>query len=195
MTRLFQIVRPALKRSYQIIPDGEEPLYRVKNLPYPMSNKPDLALLDGPDDTAPVLVVCHMPKFSRHFKVGFGDPAGPEPIVWEDFIRPSMGSRERRISVSFSGDGHIVETGKGEREEFTWKRTRHASVPGKKLHSASLRNRKLVDSQGNILAIFTHVTAIGVAGWLQIQVDRGRDFDLMVMMTALSIHEWIRRRQ
>ncbi|ETS03355.1 hypothetical protein M419DRAFT_75243 [Trichoderma reesei RUT C-30] len=194
MTRLFQIVRPAFKCSYQIIPDGEEPLYKVKNLPYHKGGKPDLALLDGPDETAPVLIVCHMPKLSRHFKIGFGDPTGPEPIVWEDFIKPKLGSLERKISVSFSGDGHIVETGQGEREEFTWKRTRHVSVLGKKSRAASLHNRKLVDEQGNILAIFTHATAIGVAGWLQIEVDRGRDFDLMVMMTALSIHEWMRRQ-
>ncbi|KAL6856626.1 hypothetical protein J3F83DRAFT_391118 [Trichoderma novae-zelandiae] len=194
MPRLFQIVRPALKHSYQIIPDGEEPLYKVKNLPYSRGDKPDLALLDGPDKTAPVLGVCYMPKFSRHFKIGFGDPAGPEPIVWEDFVKPTMGGCERKISVSFSGDGHISETGKGEREEFTWKRTRHVSVPGKKLHAAGLRNRKLVDDQGNVLAIFTHATAIGVAGWLQIDVDRGRDFEVMVILTALSIHEWIRRQ-
>ncbi|KAL7815931.1 hypothetical protein V8C44DRAFT_323401 [Trichoderma aethiopicum] len=194
MSRLFQIVRPAFKSSYEIIPDGEEPLYKVKNLPYHKGGKPDLALLDGLDETAPALVVCHMPKFSRHFKIGFGDPAGPEPIVWEDFIKPTMGSLERKISVSFSDDGHIVETGKGGREEFTWKRTRHVSIPGKRSRATSLRNRKLVDDQDNVLAIFTHATAIGIAGWLQIEVDRGRDFDLMVMMTALSIHEWIRRQ-
>lgn len=193
MSRLFQIVKPALKLSYQIIPDGDEPLYKVKNSPYPGGN-PDLALLDGPDKTAPVLVVCHMPKFSRHFKIGFGDPAGSEPIVWEDFIKPKISSCERRISASFSSDGRITETGKGEREEFIWKRTHHVSVPGKKLHTASLRNRKLIDERGEVVAIFTYDTKIGVTGWLQINVDRGRDFDVMVMITGLSIIEWMRRQ-
>ncbi|KAL7784564.1 hypothetical protein V8C37DRAFT_355774 [Trichoderma ceciliae] len=193
MSRLFQIVRPAFKLSYQIIPEGEEPRYKVKNLTYPRS-APDLALHDGPDLTAPILVMCHMPKFSRHFKIGFGDPAGPEPVIWEDFIRPKKSSCERRISVSLSGDNAISETGKGERQEFVWKRTRHVSVPGKKFHSASMRNRKLVDEQGEVVAIFTYDTKIGVTGWLQINVDRGRDFDVMVMITALAISERIRRQ-
>lgn len=193
MARVFQIKRPAFKLNYEIVPDGEEPLYKIKNCPYPGA-APDLALHDGPDLTAPILAMCHMPKFSRHFKIGFGDPAGPEPVIWEDFIKPKKSSCERRISVVFSSLGSISETGDGERQEFIWKHTRHVGVPGKNLHAHSLRNRKLVDERGEVIAIWTYDTTIGVAGWLQINVDRGRDFDVMVMITALAICERIRRQ-
>ncbi|KAJ4865323.1 hypothetical protein T069G_01853 [Trichoderma breve] len=190
MSRVFQITKPVFKYDYQIIPEGEETLYKVKNSPFPRGGTPDLALLDGPDKTAPVLVVCHMPKFSRHFKIGFGDPADPDSIIWEDFIKPKIGGCERRISVSFASDGSICETGQGQREEFTWKRTHHVGVDGKKLHHSRLRNRKLIDERGEVVAIFT----FDKTGWLQINLDRGRDFDVMVMVTLLSIIEWMRRQ-
>ncbi|KAH6607120.1 hypothetical protein Trco_003433 [Trichoderma cornu-damae] len=193
MSRLFQIVRPAFKLNYQIIPEGEEPLYKVVNSRY-ARGAPDLALHDGTHPATPTLAMCHMPKFSRHLKIGFGDPAGPEPVVWEDFIQPRKGSCERRISAVFSGHDTISDEGSGERQEFVWKGTRHVGVPGKKLHSTSGRNRKLVDERGEVVAIFTYDTTIGVTGWLQINVDRGRDFDVMVMITALGIIEGIRRR-
>ncbi|KAM0519143.1 hypothetical protein ACHAPE_004143 [Trichoderma viride] len=194
MSRLFQIMRPAFKLSYQIIPDGEEePLYKVKNQPLP-GNRPDLALHSGPDLATPILVSCYMPKFSRHCKIGFGDPTSGEPIVWEDFFKPKKSSCERNISVSFSSGDIVSETGKGEREQLTWKRTNHVSVPGKKFHAATKRNRKLIDERGEVVAIFTHDIKVGVEGWLQINVDRGRDFDVLVMITVLAICEKIRRQ-
>ncbi|RFU75123.1 hypothetical protein TARUN_7125 [Trichoderma arundinaceum] len=193
MSRLFQIARPAFKYNYTIIPEGDKPLYKVKNSLLPRG-APDLALHDGAEESAPILAMCHMPKFSRHFKIGFGDPAGPEPVIWEDFIKPKKSSCERRISLVFSSDDVISEAGSGQRHEFIWKGTRHVGVPGKTLHSASGRNRKLIDERGEVVAIFTHDMSIGVAGWLQINVNRGRDFDVMVMITALAICERIRRQ-
>ncbi|KAM0255605.1 hypothetical protein ACHAQJ_005609 [Trichoderma viride] len=194
MSRLFQIVRPAFKHNYQIVPEGEEePRYKVKSRLYPR-NAPDLALHSGPDLTTPILATCYMPNFTRHCKIGFGDPNGTEPLIWEDFVRSKRGSSERNISVSFSGDNIDSETGKGEREQFTWKRTSHVSVPGKKFHSKNGRNRKLIDEQGEVVAIFTSDNKIGNTGWLQINVDRGRDFDVLVMITALAICEKIRRQ-
>lgn len=193
MSRLFQIVRPAFKLSYQIIPDGEEePLYKVKNHSLP-GNRPDLALHSGPDLTTPILASCYMPKFSRHCKIGFGDPTSGESIIWEDFFKPKKSSCERNISVSFSSGDIVSETGKGEREQLTWKRTNHVHVPGKKFHAATKRNRKLIDERGELVAIFTHDLKIGVEGWLQINVDRGRDYDVLVMITVLAIIEKIRR--
>ncbi|KAL7922780.1 hypothetical protein ACQKWADRAFT_320463 [Trichoderma austrokoningii] len=194
MSRIFQIVRPAFKLSYQILaPDGEEPLYAVKNQPLP-GNRPDLALHSGPDPASPILVSCYMPKFSRHCKIGFGDPTSGEPMVWEDLFKPKKSSCERTISVSLSSGDIVSETGQGEREQFTWKRTNHVCVPGKKLHKATKRNRKFVDERGEVVAIFTHAIKVGVEGWLQIKVDRGRDFDVLVMITALAICEKIRRQ-
>ncbi|KAL7947991.1 hypothetical protein V8C42DRAFT_271414 [Trichoderma barbatum] len=190
MPRIFQITRQWFKYDYHITPEGEETLYKIKNSPFPRGGNPDLALLDGPDKTASPLVVCHMPAFSRHFKIGFGDPADPEDIIWEDFLKPKLGGCERKISASFSKDGAICESGKGHREEFTWKRTHHVGVPGKKLGHSALRNRKLIDERGEVVAVFT----FDKTGWLQINVDKGRDFDVMVMMTLVSILEWLRRQ-
>jgi hypothetical protein len=194
MSRLFKIVRPAFKYNYQITLEGEEePRYRVKNRLYPRK-APDLELHSGPDLTSPILVTCYMPNFSRHCKIGFGDPTSDEPLIWEDFVKPKKTGCERNISVSFSNGDIVSETGKGEREQFTWKRTSHVGVPGKKFHNISNRNRKLIDEQGEVVAIFTYDTTIGITGWLQINVDRGRDFDTLVMITALAIDEKIRRQ-
>lgn len=83
---------------------------------------------------------------------------------------------------------------------LVWTRTRSVVVDGVTRPPLSTRNWKLTETSlaggeadakvdsGVVLAVFTTTTQMGKCGNLQINVDYGRGFDLMVWVTCLSLY-------
>lgn len=86
------------------------------------------------------------------------------------------------------------ETQYKRRTSFMWKRTRSVAVDDGTIHALSTRNWKLLDEDENLLAVFTSNISRGQAGVLQVNVDFGKEFDVMVLMTLLAVYERARRQ-
>ncbi|UNI15652.1 hypothetical protein JDV02_002163 [Purpureocillium takamizusanense] len=205
--RRYTIDRPRslLENYYGVSPEGSnddgQRLY-VRRRAASRTN-PDLVLYDGPSDECPVRAVSHILALSPRFKLGLGDPADANAVVWEDMSRP-LGLAN---NFSWSMMLHVPDDVSGRRHEerrwFVWKRTRHVTADGMAKSALSSRNWKLLDGgQGErggggggptVLAVFTGVIKRGLCGTLQVNVDYGAEFDTMVFITCLSLYERARR--
>lgn len=161
---------------------------------------------DGPDENAAVIAVSHLPHFSKNFKIGLGDSKGPpDAMRWEDMLFSNSGVKHRwTFDVAPKNDdaSEVSEIAKPVTKRLCWTRTKHVTVDGMHKPTFSAQNYKLVEEHGdegepgevaeerdekNIVAIFTSTSARGEIGKIQLNVDYGRDFDIMVWMTCLTI--------
>ncbi|POR35321.1 Uncharacterized protein TPAR_04522 [Tolypocladium paradoxum] len=195
MPRIFKITRPLFKHRYDARPnDGAASLYvRTR----PLTNKlPDLALHSGPDETFPIVAVCHMPHFSLNYKIGLGDPsAAHDAVRWEDMIKANLPGTWHTWAMDLMNPGGDIT-----RRQFVWKHTRKVAVEGMKTSGLSPRNWKLLEDvdgegkgEGDVLAVFTADLSRGRAGALQVNVDFGRGWENMVLITCLALYERSRR--
>ena len=171
---------------------------------------PLLTMHDGSDEDAQVIAVSHLPHFSKNFKIGLGDAKGPpDAMHWEDLMTEKSGIKHRwamalgdgSADVEFGAGEEAGEDGKtGRRRTLLWTRTKHVMVDGMHKPTFSAQNYKLTEDHGQdsestsdgkdkeIVAVFTSTTARGEIGKIQINVNHGRDFDIMVWMTCLTIY-------
>lgn len=150
------------------------------------SGKPDLTFHEGTTDKGPIVSVVHMPKMSFDCKVGLGDPAQPDSVRWEDLTRETVRASEHRWSMQLPD---------GSRKNLVWKRTHNVGADGESVSSFTNRNYKLLDAETEeLLAVFTSDRGVTTCGTLQINVQYGRDFDIMVLTTCLSLYEKARKR-
>jgi hypothetical protein len=147
--------------------------------------KPDLTYHAGETDQAPIAAVCKFINFSRHCKVGFGDSNDPN-IIWEDLKRYKLKNHYR------------IEMTLGIRKAFVWKRTNHTPIGEDMPSMLSTKNFKLIDEQTEeLVAVYVNNGAKSweKCGKFQINVDYGAQFDVMVLITGLSLLEKERRRE
>lgn len=189
--RLYNIYHTVLHHHYDVTLADKTPLYHVENsLIRP--KKPDLTVHAGVDASAPIAAVCKFLHFSRHFKVGLGDPQSISDVQWEDLVCLNYQLTKFRWQLTQRSPYDEVF-----KRSFVWKRTHHVGVGDTKPSILSSRNYKLVDEQTDrIVAVFTSNTlkSFTKCGKLEIHVDHGRDFDLMVILTVLALYEKQRRR-
>lgn len=191
-SRVFTVSRKPFRQFYGISSASDQPLFYIDVSTF-TRGKPDLTLHAGPTRDAPVAAVCHMPKFSVDFKVGLGDPeASADSVCWEDVTRETTvrAARYRWVTdlAGPSGDGDS-------RRSLMWKRTGSVGVDGEKVMALSARNHKLVDERtGELLAVFTSNLSLSKCGKLQLNVDYGESFDIMVFISCLTLYEKARRR-
>ncbi|KAJ6443409.1 E3 ubiquitin-protein ligase [Purpureocillium lavendulum] len=208
MVRRFTIDRPRslLENYYGVSPEGTEGQRLHVRRRAASRTKPDLVLHDGPNDQCPVRAVSHILAMSPKFKLGLGDPADENSVVWEDMTRPLGLANNFSWSMVLPSDGHGYD-----RRSFVWKRTRHVTADGMAKSALSSRNWKLLDAGagagadadadadadthggGTVLAVFTAVVERGKCGTLQVNVEYGAAFDTMVFITCLSLYERARR--
>ncbi|KAK5992453.1 hypothetical protein PT974_05857 [Cladobotryum mycophilum] len=185
-SRIFQVNRTSYTKHYDITTSSGEPLYYAAQSSGISSKTPDLVLRRGNSNRCPVVAVSYMFRLASGFKIGFGDPDAEESITWEDLTMQTRNASEHRL--------HLGQN--DQRSEFVWKRTHSAKVLGEKPRALSMRNYKLLDAETNqVLATFRSTPSFKKCGVLQIHLDRGDDFDVMVFITCLSIYEKSRRRQ
>lgn len=190
ITRRYKISNTAWRHHYNVKLADDQQIYRVRVSEF-RPKKPDLTFHAGMDDSGPIVAVAKFQHFSRGIHIGLGDPQAPSEMVWEDLTGQSKSHSKYRWEME-------VPTSTGpRRQSFLWKRTHHVGLEGHTWTRLSNRNYKLVDEQsGNILAMFmTNVASYKESGMLQLHVDHGQQFDLMVLATVLSLYEKARRRR
>jgi hypothetical protein len=185
-SRLFHVYNRRRKNDFAIFTADKTPLAYVRCSSFTIG-KPDLTYHAGETDKAPIAAVCKFINFSRHCKIGFGDSNNPN-IVWEDLMRYKL-TTHYRIEMTLDG---------GVRKGFVWKRTNHAAIGNEMPSKLSTKSFKLIDEQTEeLVAVYVNN---GVKSWekcgkFQINVDYGTQFDIMVLITGLSLLEKERRRE
>ncbi|KAE8146727.1 C6 zinc finger domain protein [Aspergillus avenaceus] len=182
-SRLYHVYHTMWHYDYTVTAADKRPLYYVDNSSF-TPKKPDLTFHAGPDKIGPVVGVCKFLHFSRHVKLGLGDPQIVNSVEWEDLICQSYMQNKYRWQMTVPGINGM------ERRSFIWKRTHSVAVEGSSATMFSSRNFKLVDEQtGQIVAVFTSnaFKSMKKSGKLQITPNYGQQFDLMVLLTGLSL--------
>ncbi|KAB8227438.1 uncharacterized protein BDW43DRAFT_304600 [Aspergillus alliaceus] len=177
--------------DYTVLSTDKTPLFYIDNSSF-TPKKPDLTFHAGNDKNAPVVGVSKFLHFSRHMKLGLGDPQNINTVEWEDLVSQNLKHNKYRWQMTVRG------VSGAERRAFMWKRTHSVAVEGSSASIWSSRNFKLVDEQTEqIVAIFTSSAfkSVKKSGKLQISSNYGQEFDLMVLITVLSLYEKQRRRE
>lgn len=175
-SRVYQIQRSMLHHDYMVTsPNGEQVLHADNSSFTP--GKPDLTFHRGADDQAPVVSVCKFAHFSRHFKVGLGDPQSPNAVEWGDVECQNWRQTKYALQMPLdAGNGMKVHG-------FLWKQ----SSLGDDAHIID-------DRTGATVAVFNSASfSLRKVGTLGIQVNYGRDFELMVLTTGIALFEKQRR--
>ncbi|OAQ96480.1 hypothetical protein LLEC1_04730 [Akanthomyces lecanii] len=208
MARIYTIHKPALKNQYTIhgpSRDGDKPTEIIFVKLRPALNKnPFIVVYNGPDTNCPVAAVSHLPPFARHFAIGLGDSTAADKqgadMVWEELHMAHASGKKHTWSMEVAGGGTGGDGGDRRRRlSLVWTRTRSVTVDGMTRPPLSTRNWKLTEipaagdhaeREGDepILAVFTTTTQMGKCGNLQVNVDHGREFDLMLFVTCLSLY-------
>ncbi|RHZ43597.1 uncharacterized protein CDV56_101447 [Aspergillus thermomutatus] len=186
---LYHIYNTLFRHDYSVHNADKEQLYHVHNSTW-TPKKPDLSIHAGTSTQAPVLAVCKFLHFSRHLKVGIGNPETPNSVNWEDLVCLSHLHARYRFQI-FLHSEHGVE-----RRSFIWKSTHSVGVGDTKPSIFSWRNYKLVDeATDRLIAVFTsNFWGYKKSGKLEIYANYGQEFDLMVIITAVALYEKQRRR-
>jgi hypothetical protein len=187
-SRLFHVYNRRRKNDFAILTADKAPLAYVRSSSFTIG-KPDLTYHAGETDQAPITAVCKFINFSRHSKIGFGDPNNPN-IIWEDLKRYKL-TNHYRMEMT-------LDNNEGIRKAFVWKRTNHTPIGDDMPAMLSTKNFKLIDEQTEeLVAVYVNN---GVKSWekcgkFQINVNYGAQFDVMVLITGLSLLEKERRRE
>jgi hypothetical protein len=185
-SRLFHVFHTRNHRDLIVTTeDNKQQVFFVKNSTY-TPKQPDVTLHMGNDQHAPIAAICKFINFSGDIKIGLGDPDDHQGAVWEDLQKKTWNHSEYSWEMNI---GH-------ERRVFTWKRTHHVGVDDGK-PSLTNRNFKLHDPRTDeLLAVYANAGLMSLrkCGKFQINVDYGKDFDTMVILTALALLEKQRRR-
>ena len=159
--------------KYNILANGKQLLHADNSSFTP--GKPDLTFHSGADKNGPVVSVCKFLHFSRHLKIGLGDPNFPNDVVWEGLTAENLMLNKYRIEMTIGG----------KRRSFLWKL------------SVFSHDSKLVDEQTQAVIAMFHSSHFSLkkTGRLEIYKTYGSDFELMVLTSALALAERRRRRE
>ncbi|KAL2865260.1 uncharacterized protein BJX67DRAFT_383000 [Aspergillus lucknowensis] len=181
-SRLFHVYHRRRRNDFGLYTDDKAPLAYVRTSSI-TPGKPDLTYHAGETDDAPVAAVCKFLNFSRHCKVGLGDPnRDARNVVWEDLIRHKL-TTHYRFEITLPG---------GERRAFVWKRTNSVGIGDDKPSFLGTRSFKLQDERTEeLIAVYLNNGAKSwkKCGKFQINVDYGSIFDKMVFITGLALLE------
>lgn len=189
--RLYHIYRKFFQHDYTVTAADKTPLYFGDNSTW-TPKKPDLTIHEGTDNKAPVVAAVKFLKFSRHCKVGLGDPDDMNNAMWEDLIGEGYSHGKYNWQMLLDKDGAP------NRYSFVWKRTSSVGVGNTHPSKLTTDNFKLVDEQtGQVLAVYTtsNHKSVDKAGKIEVYPDYGRDFEIMTLATILTIVERHRRRK
>lgn len=142
--------------------------------------KPDLTFHAGSDTTAPIAAVCKFRNFSSNTDIGLANPKYDSEMNWVCLSRRGL------VKMQY---GFSMDVGDHRSHNFTWKST-HSMGTGR------TGNLKLVDdSTQQVVAVFSRSSSFSKRGTgsLDIHVDYGERFQLMVLATGLAVREKLRR--
>lgn len=142
--------------------------------------KPDLTFHAGSDTTAPIAAVCKFHNFSANTDIGLADPNQANEMNWVCM------SRQGLVKMQY---GFPMDVGDHRPHHFTWKSTQS-------MGTGRTGNLKLVDgSTQEVVAVFSSSSSFSKrkTGSLDIYVDYGERFQLLVLSTGLAVREKLRR--
>ncbi len=187
-TTQYCINRNSFGNHYDVESIEGEALYYAEQMRL-SSQKPDLRLHRGGDKSGPIVAVSHMPYLSTSFKVGIGDPDGSGSMLWEEVRKPGFSSRGNRWAADV-----VMERNETKRMNLNWKTTASVGADGMTVPWSSSRNFKLVNDDTNeVIAIFTSDRSYKKCGVLQINVDYGESFEVMIIITCMTVYENAKR--
>lgn len=171
-------VRQFIHSNSNISTENGKHLFYIKNSSWP-SSRPDVALHAGFDKKSPTVAVCDFGKWSGD-KIALGDPS-KTGLKWAPFERHGTFSPEYQWSFG--------------QQTFAWKRTHSEGIDGHKPSGWSSRNYKMVDIRTNkVIAVYNNgVVFSGRSSKFQINVNYGKDFDALVLLTGCAMLEKARR--
>jgi hypothetical protein len=172
----YKITRGVFRSSYDITSNGQ-PLYHVDNSHW-TPGKPDLTFHTGTSTTGRIAGVSKYRHFSSDAEIGLGDPSQPHTMEWFSLNRDSLMSVRYTIRMPVSSSDQQPRT-------FTWKKTRALSS-----HSGGL---KLVDESDRVVAVMSGGRFSSTAGLLDIYVQYGERFQLLVLVSGLAFREKLAR--
>ncbi|OGE47211.1 hypothetical protein PENARI_c055G03588 [Penicillium arizonense] len=184
-SRLFHVYHRRRKLDFAIFTAEKVPLAYVRCSTFTVG-KPDLTYHAGETEDAPITAVCKFINFSRHCKVGLGNPNDPN-VAWEDLTRHKL-TTHYRFEIALNS---------GERRAFVWKRTNSVGIGEEKPSKIGSKNFKLQDERtAELVAVYLNngTKSWKKSGKFQINVDYGAAFDTMVFITGLGLLEKERRR-
>ncbi|KAJ5227283.1 uncharacterized protein N7469_007289 [Penicillium citrinum] len=169
------------KRHYVV--SGQNTIY-VKNSKI-TPGKPDLTFHGG-DSHDPVIGIVKFRHISADIKIGLHDN-NSECLCWKSLSRVERG----KFQYSFT---HELEN--GALETFTWDANHQLSFT--RAGSMEL----IHDRTGDVVAIFANYSAVypptteeeSEGQVLEVRMDIGESFHLMVLVTCLALYEQMRRR-
>lgn len=190
-SRLFHVYSRRRRSDFAIYTADKSPLAYVRYSSFTIG-KPDLTYHAGENEDGPIKATCNYVTFSRHCKIGLGDPDDPN-IVWEDLIRHKL-TTHYRFEITLEGDDRRSL----KRQTFVWKRTNSVGIGEDKPSKLSSKCFKLQnESTEEVIAVYLNggLKTWKKCGKFQINVNYGEAFDTMVFITGLGLLEKERRRE
>lgn len=199
-SRIYKIYNPAFHRHYEIKSSTDEQLY-YGNVSVFGFRKPDITLHAGNSSSpkeSPIVAACKFVKFSGDFKLALGDPDDHRNVQWEDMTKDSVFHSRFKFEMAIPlPEGNGIGS---HRAGFIWKRTHNEAVESEEGNGAtptwaSSRNFKLEEEKtGRIIAVFNKEISFSKCGVLEVRVDYGPGFDVMVINSCVGLYERARRR-
>lgn len=197
----YELVSTRTLREHHISPldSPSTPRYCIKKYETITKKKPDVVIHGGDNKSGPVLGVVRLGL--REHTIGLGDPDAliEEGNVGERVIWERMRRTNRWNYKSYEFDFESGRSG-GERTTYTWKWTNRGMLG--MARDMELRAGSPGDEQGELVAVYSRTTWKNVKrGTFSISRkfggdgdERGKKWELVVLLTALGILELATRR-
>lgn len=189
----LKIFSPTVTDPSTFTEKTSKPLYFVDNSVF-THGTPDVALIDGVDKTGPIIASAKFSMFSKKTAIGLGSPNTPQDVVWEELKRVSKGTSKYAWTMT------IPDTNPKTRKTFVWTRTHDEQYVSKDPDVGTRlghRHLKLIDeATSEVVALYLDN---GFKSWkkkgkFQIWQSWGSEWELMLLLTGLSVIEKARRR-
>ncbi|KAI1908114.1 hypothetical protein LOZ39_003114 [Ophidiomyces ophidiicola] len=190
-TQIFNVYLTKSHTNMTVTLADKTPLYYVRCLTFTFG-RPEMTFHVGTDRTGPVVAISNFTTFSSSSKLGLGDPVDAGQMVWEDLKKESRDHSKYRLEMTIPTDSGP------ERKSFLWKRTHSIGVDGSKPSMFSSLNFKFLDEKTNeVLGVFANngVKSIKKQGKFQLNETYGKEFELMFLVSGLTIIERATRRE
>lgn len=184
-SRFFHLYHTASYINWTLTLADKTPLFYVKVSTF-RPGKPDITLHAGNARHGAVTGASKFRKSSSDSKLCLGDPEDALNGVWEDLTRESSDHSKYRFETTLNGV----------RRSFVWKRTHSVGVQDSLPGKLSNYNFKLLDENtGALIGAYANRSVhLTKQGKFQLNKDYGRDFDIMFLLSGLTIIERTRRR-
>ncbi|EWY82450.1 hypothetical protein FOYG_14544 [Fusarium oxysporum NRRL 32931] len=188
----YKITKPSFHDRYECKPDNAPDGLAPYSLAISNNQKkhPDLVL----NAEGIAMAACYFPKTSNYynsdekaFRIGLGDPSN---VRWTEMLYRGKDKYGWTFTFNLPDTEQPIP--------MTWRKYNRVAVDGMKASRLSDNNFKLLDPNGQLMAVFTRHTMsfrLNAVGTLQINMDLGPMFEYAVITTLLSIYDFQKREE